>query len=225
MAWPHVVLSEARDRMTILLGDNAATPALDTLQKNDFLNEAMRFWWQATGGYPVLHTTVIVDVSVDDNRAWVEQINLVSTGGTLSTYVSEILTVHQTNLDGKALERISYSEILRLQNDEGTTGTPVKCAVISTSDAAGTTGDGQSEWYIYVYPLPTSNYTLAFSARYFAPKLSSDLHTIRLPDNEAWMIARLAAALAAPLLPASSEHAAELWRPIPARIQAIARAA
>jgi len=204
-----------------LLGENTDNPAITSSVKNDYMNEAYKIWTLGTRGYPFASSATI-DISADQGKVEIKTIN--ATHDT-AAYIREILSVHQTTsggaaITGKVIERTTVAEIIRLQADVGDTfdvsayENPSLCAI--QPSGGGSTGLGRTWWRVYVYPLPDADWTFAFRCLLQPKTLSSAGTSVyRLPDYDAYMVGRLAAAMMAPLMPLRKEVVDMLWDGIP----------
>lgn len=220
--------------MGVLIGENSASPPLTTDQKDAFIKEAVNLWSSGTPGHPYSASTLAITGATAILRRRTLLSSVTPTHG-IASYVRSVNSLHLDGLiNGYPLERVSVAEILRLQNTVGTQDAPSLYAVESVGDVASQpTGTPDRHW-VYCFPVPSlasypdpTGYVLGLNATLYPPELAAgtagDTMTYRLPDDEAYMVARLAAALAADSVGRPAGLVNDLWEPFPASMRDIAR--
>lgn len=212
-----VTRATARTRVRYLYGAHLTLGGLTDAQLDEILHEATLAWSVHSPGYPVTASTngaSAWDIAAAEKRVRIGLVN----SGYGNVYVREFLTIHGGSaITAKALDRIPVHEIVALQNNVGATGTPT---MVATELSGGTSvGNMQQEWNLYFYPIPSGTFTFQFQALIFPYKLTGDTNTMKWPDDEAYAICRVAAAIAAEITGRSPALIEELWRPIAAVVR------
>ena len=204
-----ITLDQALTRVSALLGDTGTIRGLDVSNKatspiTAMLNEVYQEWHQ------------VADPFVDYASAWkTVSANAFSTTQTSSVIRSiESLSIGASYDAAPPLEEVTADEMMALQAENSTAGTPTRYHAETRNNLT---------WKLYVHPRPSLSTNVGIVYRVIPNTLSVDVHVIKLFDDEAYMLCRIAAAKLAHLLNRPPEFIADMWRGVPEQMQAVFR--
>ena len=140
------------------------------------------------------------------------------TGVEAVTFAAELLSVHRESspsaTEGLQLERLTFLEIIKKQNNDTTQGPPRYYAAQRVEAGQTLSTVTPIRWRVWVWPLPDSTYYL--STRFIKTHYPQFYATsIQMAQDEGWAVIRNAAVLAARILGKTDEEVANIKKSVP----------